>query len=109
MGDHDGAVPVDSHERPGQRSGNDRPVDEARVRVVAEVERRQVGEVDDQDELSPAKVGAHKQHDKGEMQKVVEDEVRSDAGGGVDIVAVAREEVTDVADLEDEENDPGQR
>lgn len=106
MGNHDGAVPVNSHERPGQRSGNDWPVDEARVRVVAEVERRQVGEVNDQDELSPAEVGAHEQHDKGEVQEVVEDEVRSDAGGGVDIVAIAREKVSDIADLEDEENDP---
>lgn len=84
-------------------------MDEARVGVVAEVERREVDEVDDEDELSPVEVGADEEHDKGKVQEVVEDEVAADAGGGVDGVGVLGEEVGDVAKLEDEEADPGER
>jgi hypothetical protein len=40
------------------------------------------------------------------VQKVVEDEVRADAGSGVDVLGVGGEEVPDVAELGDEEDDP---
>lgn len=73
---------------------------------VTEVERGQVEEVDDQDDLSPDEVGANEQHDEGELEKVVEDEVGADGGGGVDVVGVGGEEVPDIADLEGEQDDP---
>lgn len=74
----DCSVPVQGNKRPSQGARDRRQVDEARVRVVAEVQSRKVEEVDDQDDLSPDKVRADKQHDKGEVQQVVQNEVASD-------------------------------
>ena len=42
---------------------------------MTEVERRQVEEVDDQDHLSPNEVGSDKEHDEGEVEEGVDDEV----------------------------------
>jgi len=42
-------------------------MDGAGVLVVAEVQRRQVEEVDDEDQLGPAEVGTHEEHDKGKV------------------------------------------
>jgi hypothetical protein len=106
MRHHDGAIPVDGDKGPSQWHGYNRGVDESRVGVVAEVEEAQVGKVEQKNELSPGEVGADKEHDEGEVEKVVEDEVAADAGGGVHVVGVLGEEVTDVSKLEDEENDP---
>lgn len=64
---HDGAVPVDGHKSPGQRARHGRGMDGAGVLVVAEVQRRQVEEVDDEDQLGPAEVGTHEEHDKGKV------------------------------------------
>ena len=106
MGDHDGTIPVDSHKGPGERARHDGGVDEAWVSVVAEVERAEVDEVQDEENLSPGKVGSSKEHDKGEVEEVVHDEVASTAGSSVADVGVAREEVTDITTLKDEENNP---
>lgn len=103
---HDGTVPVNGNESPGQRRRDDGSVDEARVRVVAEVERGEVEEVEDDDDLGPGKVRADKEHDKGKVEEVVEDEVATDAGGGVRRLGRLGEEVTNVAGLQHEENDP---
>lgn len=107
MRHHEGAVPVDGDKGPCKRPRNRGGVDEARVRVVAEVERREVDEVDDENHLGPVEVGADEEHDEGKVEEVVEDEVAADAGGGVDDLGVLGEEVGDVAKLEDEEDDPG--
>lgn len=106
MRHHDGSIPVDGNKGPGKRGGHDGRVDEARIGVVAEVERAEVDEVDDEDQLSPVEVGADKEHDKGEVEEVVKNEVASNAGGSIDVVRVAGEEVGNVASLQDEENDP---
>lgn len=50
-------------------------MDKARRGRVAEIERRQVEEVDDQNQLSPDEVGSDEEHDECEMEEVVEDEV----------------------------------
>lgn len=42
---------------------------------MTEVQARQVKEVNDQDDLSPDEMAADKEHDEGELEKVVEDEV----------------------------------
>lgn len=105
MGHHDGAVPVNRHKGPCQGPGDDRGVDEARVGVVAEGEGREVEEVDDQDKLGPAKVGAGEEHDEGKVQEVVQDEVRAYCGGGIDLFDVGREEMQNIADLQDEQDD----
>lgn len=71
MWDHDGAVPVNSHEGPCQRSRDDRSVDEARISMVAESKGRQVKEVDNEYDLGPDKVATDKQHDKSKVKEVV--------------------------------------
>ena len=83
MRNHDGTVPENGHKRPRQRARDDGRVDEARVGIVAEIQRRQVDKVEDDDHLGPAKVAADKEHDKGKVEQVVENKVASDAGGGV--------------------------
>lgn len=82
-------------------------MDEAWVGIVAEVQRCEVEEIDDQDDLGPDKVRADKQHHKGEVQQVVEDEMASDRACRIDVLDLTREEVSDVAELEDEEDEPG--
>lgn len=74
---------------------------------MAEIQDREVEEVGDEDYLRPDKVRAHKEHDKGKVEEVVEDEVAADAGGIVDGLLLAGEEVCDVTELEDKEADPG--
>lgn len=106
MGNHQCAVPVNGNKGPCQRTGDHRGVDEARVGIMAEVEGGKVEKVKHQDDLSPVKVRSDKEHDEGKVEEVVEDEVAADAGSGIDDVGIAREEVSDVASLEDEEHDP---
>lgn len=106
MGNHQCAVPVNGNKGPRQRTGDHRGVDEARVGIMTEVERGKVEKVQQQDDLSPVKVRSDKEHDEGKVEEVVEDEVAADAGSGIDNVGIAREEVPDVAGLENEENDP---
>jgi len=103
---HQSAIPVDGNKGPGQRSRSNRGVDESRIGVVAEVERRKVNEVQNQDDLGPVEVRSDKEHDKGEVEEVVEDEVASNAGGSVNNIRVAREEVANVTSLEEEEDNP---
>lgn len=75
---------------------------------MAEIERRKVNEVQDQDDFGPVEVRSDKEHDKGEVEEVVEDEVASNTGGSMNNVRVAREEVANVASLEEEEDNPGE-
>jgi hypothetical protein len=103
---HDGAVPVNGNECPGQRRRHGGRMDESRVRVVAEVERGQVDKVEDEHDLGPEEVGADKEHDPSKVEKVVDDEVAPNAGRGVDMLGALGEEVGDVAELEDKERNP---
>lgn len=104
--DHERTVPVDGDKGPCQGSRGNGGVNEARRSVVAEVERRQVEKVEDDDEFGPDEVRAHKEHDKRKVEEVVENKVAADAGCVVDRLLFAGEEVRNVAELEDEENDP---
>jgi len=105
----DGSIPVQSNKCPCQWSRNNWDMDESRVRVVAEVERGEVEEVDGQDDLSPDVVAADEQHDERELEEVVDDEVASNTSCCVDIVGVRGEKVPDVSDLQEEEEDPVDR
>ena len=102
----DSSVPVQGNESPGQWPGDDWEVDKAWSGWVTEVQARQVEEVDDQDDLGPDEVAADEEHNEGELEEVVEDEVGSDGGGRVDVVSVGGEQVPDITDLEDEQEDP---
>lgn len=106
---HQGAVPVQPHESPGEGPRRHGQVDEGRARAVQEVQVGQVEEVDHLDDLGPDEVRAHEEHDEGEVQQVVEDEVTADVGGGGDVGRILGEEVADVADLQEEDDDPGRR
>jgi hypothetical protein len=106
VGDHQSTIPVDCNKGPGQGCRHNRRMNKSRVRVVAEVKRGEVDEVEHQDNLGPVKVRADKEHDKCEMEEVVEDEVASNAGGSVNDVGVAREEVANVTSLENEQDNP---
>jgi len=75
--------------------------------MVAEGQRAQVEEVDNQDELSPDEVAANEEHDEGEVQQVVRDEVGTDGASRVHLFEVAREEVHNIADLGNEQDDAG--
>jgi len=75
-------------------------MDESWVSVVAEVERGKVEKVDDQDDLSPDVVAANKQHDKCELEEVVNYEMASNTSGCVDIIGVGGEKVPHIADLQ---------
>ena len=103
---HQRAVPVQTHERPREGASGHGQVDEGRARAVQEVQVREVEEVDDLDDLGPDEVRAHEEHDEGEVQEVVEDEVAADVGGRRDVRGVPGEEVADVADLQEEDDDP---
>lgn len=95
--DHDGTVPVESNEGPGKRTRDSGHVNALGIGIVAEVQRREVDEVDDQQDLGPDEVRANEEHDPAEVKQVVEDEVATDRGGSVDLGGVVGEEVADVA------------
>lgn len=81
-------------------------MDEARVRAVAEVQRREVDEVEQQHHLGPGEVRMHEQPHETRVQQVVDDEVAAHRARRVDVLELAGEEVPDVDGLEDEEADP---
>lgn len=81
-------------------------MDEARRGVVAEVQRAEVGKVEDEDDLGNGKVRVDKQQHEDDVQDVVEDEVAADACCGVDDVGAAGEERGGVSELENEEHNP---
>lgn len=103
--DGNSSVPIQSYKSPCQRPRNRRDVDESRICVVTEVERGEVEEVDDQHNLGPNIMSTHEQHDPGESQEVVNDEVTTNTCSSIDIVSVARKQVPDISDLRNEEND----
>lgn len=103
---HDSSIPVDCDERPGQRPRDGGQVDEAGIRVVAEVERREVDEVDDEDNLGPDKVAVDKEQDPRGVEHVVGNEMASHRTGSIDRLDLGREEVGNVSDLEDEDCEP---
>jgi hypothetical protein len=75
--------------------------------MMAEGHGRQVDEVDDENELSPDEVAAGKEHHEGEVKQIVKDEVRAASGCSINLCNIAREEVEDVAKLQDEQNNAG--
>lgn len=81
-------------------------MNETSTSIVAEIKRWEVEEIENENELSPMEVGANEEHDKGKVEEVVHDKVTTDAGSGIDGVGIAGEEVSNIAKLQDEENDP---
>lgn len=77
--DHQSSIPVNGNKGPGEWCRNDWSVDEARVGVVAEVEGREIGKVEHQNNLSPVEVRSNEEHDEGEVQQVVGNKVATNA------------------------------
>jgi hypothetical protein len=69
---------------------------------MTEIQGGEIEEVDDQKHFGPPEMGANEEHDPAKLQEIVENEVTSYCSGGVDIFTFVREEVPDVANLEDE-------
>lgn len=49
------------------------------------------------------------EHDKGELKKVVDDEMAAHRCRGSDIIGIRREEVPDIANLQDKYDKPVER
>lgn len=73
---------------------------------MAEIQRRQVEEVDNQQNFRPEKVGASEEHNPTKLEKIVEDEMTSNRSGRIDKVCVCGEQMPDVTDLKDEQHNP---
>lgn len=104
--DHDSSVPVNGNKGPGQWRRDDWDVDETWVSRVSEIERRQIEEVNHENEFCPDKVRTGEEHNESECKKVVNNKVASNSCSCVDRVRVGGEQVPDIADLEDEQEDP---
>lgn len=81
-------------------------MDEARSGVVAEIQRAEVGKVEDEDDLGKGKVLVDKEQHEDNVEEVVDDEVAADAGCGVHDVGAAGEEGRGISELENEEHNP---
>ena len=87
-----------------QRAGNDGDVDESGSSRVLEVLGREVEEVDDEQHLGKPEVAAAPEVDEAEPEQVVEDEVRANIGGSLDVNLILRVQVPAVTDLQDEQD-----
>lgn len=87
-----------------QGTGNDGNVDESGSSRVLEVLGGEVEEVDDEQHLSKPEVAAAPEVNETEPEQVVEDEVRANIGGSLDVDLILRVQVPAVANLEDEQD-----
>lgn len=74
---------------------------------MSEVQGREVEEVKDQQQLGPGEMGTDEEEDKADVEEIVHNEVATDSGGCVDMVDIAREQVANIADLQEEKGEPG--
>lgn len=103
---HGCAVPEQCHVHPRERAGDSRDMHKAGRARVSKVQRVEVEEVDDEQQLGPPEAAAAPQHDEAEGEQVVEDEVAAHVGGGGDAGRVGAEQPLHVAQLQREECDP---
>jgi len=73
---------------------------------VAEVERRKVEEIGENDNFTRPEVSSDPEHDVGKDQEVAKDEMGSDIGCTCYEVLVGRVKMPDVPALQDQEQDP---
>jgi len=103
---HGSTAPVESNKVPCQWSGDNWNMDEAGSLVVGEICSREIDEIDDEKELGQPVVGANPEVDEAEEEEVVGDEVGADIGGSSHVGGIVAVEVPDVANLQDEEDEP---
>jgi len=102
-------VPVESNKRPCQWPRDNGDMNETGMCVVSEIEGGQVEEVGNENDLCPNVVSSNEEHNEGELQQVVEDEMTPDSRGGVHVIGVGGEEMPNISDLEDPEDNPVDR
>jgi len=107
--DSNSSIPVQSVESPGQWSRDSWDMDQSWVGCMSKVQRREVEEVDNQDQLCDHEMAADEQHDECELKEVVEDKVTSNSSGSLNLCGGLGEEVPHVYNLEEEESKPIQR
>lgn len=100
------AVPEQSRQRPGIGTRNGREMDKGRGSQMRPVSGRLAEDVDDEDDLGGPEVVAHPQHDKGEDEQVIQDEMGGYIGGCGDQDGILGEEVPQIADLGEQQQDP---
>lgn len=88
----------------GQRTGDNGNVDESGSSRVLEVLGGEVEEVDDEQHLGEPEVAAAPKVDEAEPEQVVEDEVRANIGGSLDVDLILRVQVPAVSNLENEQD-----
>lgn len=86
--DGDGTIPVQSDKRPSQWTRNSWDMDEAGMSGMAEIQRKKVEEVEDQHELRQVESGSDEKHDECELEKIVQDEMASNCGGGINELGI---------------------
>jgi hypothetical protein len=91
--DSNSTIPVESNKSPCKWARDNWDVNESRMCIVAEIEGRQVEEIDNQNNFSPDEMSSNKEHDEGKLQEVVEDEVASNTCGSLNMFTVLREEM----------------
>lgn len=79
--DHDGPIPEERCVIPRQGPTNGGDMHDSRSGRVAEVESREVDEVNDGEKLGLPEMATHEEHQEAKGQEVVEDEVAADVGG----------------------------
>lgn len=104
--DCDSSVPVQRNKGPCQRSGDSWDMNEPCIGVVTEVEEGEVEKVNDEENFGPPEMSFNEEDHETKVEKVVENEVTSNTGGGLHILILLTEESPDVAKLDEEENEP---
>lgn len=104
-----GTIPEQRSQGPGIWTCDGRKVDEGWKTRVVPVGDGLVDEVGDEDDLRTPEVVASPEEDPGKGEQVVQDEVRGHIGSGCYESSVLVEEVPDIAELGEEQEDPGRR
>lgn len=73
---------------------------------MPEVQHGLVEHVDDEEKLCGPEVAAYPEHDEAEGQQIVDDEMGAHIGGAVLEGLIAAPQVSDVVDLEHQDNNP---
>ena len=82
------SAPVQRDKVERQRTADDGDMDETRRLRVTEISRREIEEIDDEQNFRDPEVASDPQHDEAEEHEIAGDEVRADVGGGRHVDAV---------------------
>lgn len=104
-----GTAPIERYKVPGKRAAHGTDVNGAGGSAMAEIGKREVEEVDDEQELCEPVVAADKEVDEAEQQQIVGNEVRANVCRGRHVHGVAHVQGVGVGELHGEEEQPVDR